>query len=100
MNIQNTWVVDSLNLPKYELNHEQLKYEFPHLKNVDFSLPDNSKVSILIGADVPELHICCDVKQVQKKQPIAILSPLGWVLMGGIALSNEILKVHLKNFGK
>ena len=83
MIIQNAWVVDSLNLPKYELNHEQLKSEFPHLKNVDFCLPKDNKVSILIGANVPELHICYDIKQGQKKQPIAILPCLGWVLMGG-----------------
>ena len=43
VNIQNAWVVDSLNLPKYKLNHEQLKSEFPHLKNVDFCLPNDSK---------------------------------------------------------
>ena len=55
-----------VNSPKYELNNEQLKSEFPHLKNVDFCLPNDNKVSILIGADVPELHICYDVKQGQK----------------------------------
>ena len=55
-----------------------------NLKDVDFHLSDADDVSILIGADIPELHICYDVRQGSKNQPIALLTLLGWVLMGGI----------------
>ena len=44
--IQNVWVTDHLNLSKDEINLDQLKNKF------------SDNISILIGADIPELHIC------------------------------------------
>ena len=41
-------------------------------------------IFILIGADIPELHICYHVRQGQKNQPVALLTLLGRVLMDGI----------------
>ena len=61
--IQNTWVVEHLNLQKHEINSEVFKNNFAHLKDVDFHLLDADNVAILIGADIPKLHICYDVKQ-------------------------------------
>ena len=60
--IQNACVVEHLNLTKNEINPEHLRKKFSHLKDVDFHLSD-ADVSILIGADIPELHICYDVRQ-------------------------------------
>ena len=51
--IQNAWVVEHSNLPKHEINPDHLKNKFSHLNDV----------SILIGADITELHICYDVTQ-------------------------------------
>ena len=52
-----------LNLLKHEINPDHLKNKFSHLKDVNFHLSDADNVSILIGADITELHICCDVRQ-------------------------------------
>ena len=110
--IQNAWVVEHLNFPKHEINPEHLKNKFSHLKDVDFHLSDAENISILREADIPELHICYDVRQGSKNQPIALLILLGWVLMGGIEskttqinsnrifMNNKTLKIPLKTFGK
>ena len=110
--IQNAWVVEHLNLPKHEINPDHLRNKFSHLKDVDFHLSDVDNVSILIGADIPELHICYDVRQGSKNQPIALLTLLGWVLMGGteskpsqinsyhIFVNNKNLKNSIENFWK
>ena len=57
INVHNVWVVENLNLPKCEVNPKQLREEFSHLQNVDFCSLAEDNVSILIGADLPELHI-------------------------------------------
>ena len=101
--IQNAWVVEHLNLPKHK---------FSNLKDVDFHLSDAHNVSILIGADIPELNICYDVRHGSKNQPIALLTLLGWVLMGGIeskaaqinsnriSVNNKNLENSIENFWK
>ena len=68
--IQNAWVVEHLNLPKHEINPDHLRNKFSHLKDVDLHLSDADNVSILIGADIRELHICYNVRQGEKNQPI------------------------------
>ena len=109
--IPNTWVVEHLNLPKHEINPDHLRNKFSHLKDVDFHLSD-ADVSILVGADIPELHICYDARQGSKNQPIALLTLLGWVLMGGIeskatqinsnqiSANNKNLENSIENFWK
>ena len=99
--IQNAWVKEHLNLAKHEINPNHLKSKFSHLKDVDFHLSD-AHVSILIGADIPELHICYDVRHGSENQPIALLTLLGWVLMGGIEskatqINSNRISVNNKN---
>ena len=101
-----------LNLPKHEINPHHLRNKFSHLKDVDFHLSDAENVSILIGADIPELHICYDVRQGSKTQAIALLTLLGWVLMGSIdskatqvnsnriSVNNKNLENSIENFWK
>ena len=52
----NAWVVDKLDIPtrKFSLHHLSSKY--PHLSNVPIT-PLTEKISILIGADMLELHL-------------------------------------------
>ena len=40
-------------------------------------------ISILIGADMPTLHIDHGIRKEKPNEPIAIKTILGWVLMGG-----------------
>ena len=100
--IENAWVVEHLNFPKHEINPDHLRSKFSHLKDVDFHLSDVDNVSILIGADIPELHICYNIRQGPKNQPIVQLTLLGWVLMGGIdskatQINSNRISVNNKN---
>ena len=42
---------------KHETNPDHWKNKFSHLKDVDFHLSDPDNVLILVGANIPELHI-------------------------------------------
>ena len=100
--IQNTWVVEHLNLPKHEINPDHLKNKFSHLQDVEFHLSDAENVFILIGADIPELHICYNVRQGSKNQPITPLALLDWVLMVSIEpkttlINSNRISVNNKN---
>ena len=75
-------------------------------------MSDADNVSILLAADIHELHICYDVRPGSKNQPIALLALLGWVLMGGIeskttqinsdrtSVNDKNLKNSIENFQK
>ena len=55
--IQNAWVVENLNLPKHQIDQKLFKQTFSHLKDIEFHFSNEQDISILIGADIPELHI-------------------------------------------
>ena len=76
---QNTYIVKNLNLPRQEINPKYLKSDCPYLNDVEFCLLNKNSVLILL--DHPELHVCYDVRQGQKNQPIAIRTHFGWVHM-------------------
>ena len=58
--------------------HEQ----FEHLKDIHFDT-SGTDVSLLIGADIPELHLPHEITKENKNEPVGIKSVLGWVLLGG-----------------
>ena len=78
---ENVWVVDELNLMPYKINQNFHK-QFEHLKDIHFntSSPD---VSLLIGADMPELHLPYEIRKGNKNEPVGIKLVLCWVLLGG-----------------
>ena len=55
---------------------------FSHLKNLSFPHIPGATVTLLIGADNPEIFCIRDVRVGCKGQPIAIETPLGWSLLG------------------
>ena len=61
---------------------------FPHLQSIKLELPDEEDFSVLIGADMPHLHMYTDTQIGEKDQAIALLATHGWVLMGGKSNSN------------
>ena len=63
LKMKSAWVVEQLKFPKHEINLDHLKNKFSHLKDIDFHLSDGDNVSILIATDIPQLHICYDVRQ-------------------------------------
>ena len=56
---------------------------YDYLQGIDFNLPSpNQEVTLLIGADVPEVFWVLEERRGGRKQPFAIRSLLGWTLMG------------------
>ena len=78
---ENVWVVDELNLMPYEIKQNFHK-QFDHLKYIHFDT-SSTDVSLLIGADMPELHSPNEIRKGNKNEPVGIKLVLGWVLLGG-----------------
>ena len=53
-----------------------------HLRNLHLSNVEASDVKILIGANVPRVHLQLDVRQGGEEEPVAIKTALGWCVMG------------------
>ena len=81
--ISNAWVVDNLNLPSYKMTND-----FPHLRAIDLERTSDKGTSILIGADMPELHLHRDTSIGDKDQPVGLLTTLGWMIVGGKSKTN------------
>ena len=78
---ENVWVVNELNLMPYKINQNFHK-QFEHLKDIHFNT-SSSDVSLLIGADMPELHLPYEIRKGNKNEPVGIKLVLCWVLLGG-----------------
>ena len=54
----------------------------PHLKDLNFPKVAQATVTLLIGADAPELFLIRNNCKGLRGQPIAVETPLGWSLLG------------------
>ena len=68
---------------RFEINKNTIKKEWEHVQDFSIEVDYSKEISILIGADFPNLHLSRNVRIGKEAGPIAILTPLGWVLMGG-----------------
>ena len=79
-----SWVVPHLDLPKSKILHNI--HDWPHLRGI--KIPTNNyDVTVLIGADMPQLHLQEDTRIGKTNDPIAVKT--SWVLMGG---KNQLIK--------
>ena len=53
-----------------------------HFKHINLEFSNTRDISILIGTDMPTLHIGQEIRKGKSNEPIAIKTILGWVLMG------------------
>ena len=72
---------------------------FAHLKGIPFSSIPRATVTLLIGADSPELFCVREVRKGMRGQPIAINTPLGWSLLGPSLSLSKTKNCHV-NFVK
>ena len=73
--------------------------QFAHLRGIEFlQLPDTN-VTLLIGADSPEMFCVSEARKGFRGQPIAIKTPIGWSLLGP-SLSLEASENCQVNFVK
>ena len=70
------------------LPHRQDLNSFSHYEDVElFELPDNDVVNLLIGNDNAFLMTVLGEREgVSRREPHAILTPLGWLACGGKSL--------------
>ena len=56
--------------------------EMPHLSDLSFPTVKSATVTLLIGANAPELFCPINARKGRRGEPIAIQTPLGWSLLG------------------
>ena len=77
----NVWVVNKLNLMPYK-SKQNFQKQYEHFKDIHFDTSRTEDVSLLIKADIPELHLLNQMKMGNANKPIRIKLVLGWVLLG------------------
>ena len=94
--VTNARVVEELDIPtpKFPLHH--LSSQYPHLSNVPFTHL-TEKISILTGADIPELHLHLNYKLGRPCEPVAIETKLGWVIFRGKQIQKDTLSTVISN---
>ena len=86
----NARVVENLDLPRFAINSNTINKQWNHLQDVQIELDNSQEISILIGADYAHLHISQVVGIGNDDEPIAISTPLGWLLLGGKSRINYV----------
>ncbi|CAH8494788.1 unnamed protein product [Dicrocoelium dendriticum] len=56
--------------------------KWPHLADLDFEEIRDPRISLLIGCDIPEAHWVLDQRLGGCKEPYAIKTLLGWIVLG------------------
>ncbi|XP_037871629.1 uncharacterized protein LOC119629565 [Bombyx mori] len=75
--------VNDLQVTAQKIPKEQID-EYSHLRDIsDIITYENAKPGILIGQDNWHMLLTSKVRRGNRNQPIASLTPLGWVLHGG-----------------
>ena len=59
----------------------------PQLHDIEFQKIPGATVTLLIGADAPEAFCPIDIRKGNSGQPIAMETPLGWLLLGSLLFS-------------
>jgi len=75
------YVVDKIPVKPNTVRYEDL-CEVTPLKDVEFNNLTSTCVSVLIGADIPELFCIKSFRKGPPGSPVAILFPIGWSLLG------------------
>lgn len=79
--VNNARVVDNLNLLSQCISKPKIQQKWFCLRDVPIDVTDKD-VFILIGVDLPHLYICHDVISRNQNEPVAMLTKLGWILLG------------------
>ncbi|KER20991.1 hypothetical protein T265_15196, partial [Opisthorchis viverrini] len=81
IDIDKAFVVDNLPMQAVPSIKEAAR-KWPHLKEVAFDELTEADIGIRIGCDVSEAHLFFDQRLGGKKQPLAVKTLLGWILLG------------------
>ena len=67
-----------------------MKNDFVHLKYIKLEQLHDKNISIFIGADEPHLDLYRESRIGNTNEPVALVTTLGWVLMGGKSNNSKI----------
>ena len=68
--------------------------EWPHLSDIQFEDIGNGEVGLLIGCDTPEAHWVLDQRIGGNKQPFAVRTTLGWMVLGPRKCKDGLLTIN------
>ena len=96
IDIKNAWAVPNLNICHRSYNVKSLKETYSYLKDINLPNIELTDVTLVIGADLPELVLHEKYVAAKWGKPYAIKTKLGWVVMGG-SKSNLKIATGSKN---
>ena len=79
--IKNAKVVDNLNITTTRAKDLS---RWPHLKDLKIPDVDDKQVTMLIGANVPEVQIHEECRKGKSGEPYAVRTVLGWAVLGPV----------------
>ena len=72
----------------------RLAAQWDHLKGIKFDYVEDSKVSLLLGCDVPQAHQVLEQRLGGNGQPFATKTVFGWMLCGPIGKQKGVHQVN------
>ena len=88
------WVVESLNLPRIQYDVNEMKSKFSHLADITFREFKKDEVTLLISTNYIDLFLHRDYIKGSIREPIAIKTVFGWILVG----SDISVNCNFENF--
>ena len=82
VNLPNVFSIENISINPNVIPAKGVLNTMPHLSGITFQRIPDATVTLLIGADVPEVFCPIDVCKGGRGQPIAFKSILGWSLLG------------------
>ena len=79
--LPNVFLVDKIPVKPNKIRNKNI-LDMPHLQDISFKELGGAEVSVLIGADVPEMFCIRSYRKGTHGGPTAIETPLGWSLLG------------------
>ena len=80
--VDKAWSKDNIpDLRPLKFSYSHLN-SWKHLKELLLPHMRDSRISLLIGANIPKAHRVLDQRRAGSNEPYAIKSPLGWVILG------------------
>lgn len=87
--LTNVRAVKSLNLPLQTVDKRNLINRYPVLKDVPIAEYHDAKPRILIGLNNISLTVAKTVVECGANHPVAVETPLGWVIYGPVGTKND-----------
>ena len=99
MTVKNVKVVENLNITATKAKDLS---RWPHLKDIVITEVDETQVTMLIGANVPEAQVHKECRKGKGGEPNAVGTMLGWAVLGPVdvvsSLNSHKVNVNFVNY--